>query len=171
MKCTNLDRIFSSQRKTLESALGGAVFIALALCLLSACRANSEAQVKVQIQANVLEARLAETGPGPNLVEAMDKMSNRRIYLHQEAVITDKDIAEAHVLESGGHYSVAMQLTPGGTERIARASKEHTGKPLAILAGGEVVAVLTIRTPVNDKVLITGGFTREQAASIAVRVH
>jgi hypothetical protein len=59
---------------------------------------SGEANVTAQSR---LEFRLAEHQPAANLVEAVVDQSNQKIYLLQEALVTDEDIIGAHAVPKG----------------------------------------------------------------------
>jgi len=114
------------------------------------------------------EIRLAEDEPGPGLREAFIQGSKRVIYLHQEAVITNEDIARAELAEGPGpsQYGVSVEFTPAGAEKSSAAARSHEGKRLAILVDDEVVIAPTVRGPLGPSVWINGNYTREQAERI-----
>ena len=120
-----------------------------------------------RVQTTLLEIRLAETQPAPGLIEATVQNSDRRIFLHDTSIITNNDVVRAHVLENGGRFEVAITLAAEGAARMAAATTQHSGKPLAIIVNGDVVAALTVRATIRNEAVITGGFTREQATAIA----
>jgi hypothetical protein len=114
------------------------------------------------------EVRLAETAPGPGLREARVAQSERSVFLHEEVILTNGDIARAELIEEpGGQYSVATRFTAEGEQKIRRATAGHIGKPLAILIDNEVVMVPILRSELGGSAVITGNFTREEADRIA----
>jgi preprotein translocase subunit SecD len=115
------------------------------------------------------EMRLAEIEPGKGLTVATVEGSNRKIYLHKEAALTNKDIASALVsTDEGNKPAVDVRLTPEGAQKLAKLTEQNSGKPLAIMLGGKVIFAPTIRDTISDgKAVITGNFTKEEAAKIA----
>jgi preprotein translocase subunit SecD len=137
------------------------VFLALAvLATLVLGAVNSQAQTK-------LEIRLAEKQPATGLVEAPVSHSDRHVYLQQSAVITNEDVTNARVVPAGAAFSVAISLTPQGGEKMANATLNHMGRPLAILVNGTVVTAPTLRGAVGQVAIIMGDFTRQEADEIA----
>jgi hypothetical protein len=123
----------------------------------------------LQVQAAVhFEVRLAEDRPGPGLREAKVADSDRKVYLHDEIIVSNSDIATAHVVQGSGtsEYSVNIDFNPSGTEKMLKATKDHIGKPVAILLDGQVVAAPLLRTPIGPHARITGRFSRTQAERI-----
>ena len=120
-----------------------------------------------RIQTTLLEVRLAETEPATGLDAATVPSSNSKIYMHDERVITNNDVVQARVVEGKGQFSIAITLTPSGAARMASATSQHVGKPLAIIVNGDVIAAPTVRTQIGSEAMITGDFTRVEAERIA----
>ena len=129
--------------------------------------------------ATTLEIRLAEEEPAATLVEAAVVNSDKKVYLHQEAVITSEDMIDVRVVPDGEHFA-DFNLGILFTRRAANitvAAETHVGKPIAILVNGTVVAVPTLRgivlagpplgAAIPQSALIVGGFTKERADEIA----
>ncbi len=125
------------------------------------------------------ELRSAERDPGKELIEAFVPNSDQRIFLHKEVLITNVDIVEAQAVEDPSGfvqdtagklhhvYMIQIVVTPEGGERLAKASENHIGKPLAILFNGKVVTAPNVSAKLSDKIWITGKFTREEAEKVA----
>jgi hypothetical protein len=113
------------------------------------------------------EVRLAEEQPAPGLVVAQAGSSKTLIYLHPEIVVNNDDVVQSWVSEDGPGFSVSVQFVPAGGERMRRATASHIGRPMAVLIDGVVVMAPTVRGPVGELGMITGGFTRAQAEKIA----
>lgn len=131
----------------------------------------SRASVNV-VAAVRFEARLAEQNPAAGLSEAVVAGGGRKIYVHQEAVVTNSDIASAQLVEgnSPGSFSVAITFTQEGAAKMARATGAHLGRPLAILIDGEMVMAPVVRAPVTSSALITGTFTKAEAERIVAGI-
>jgi preprotein translocase subunit SecD len=127
--------------------------------------------VSKQVLAAVrFEARLAEDRPAPGLIVAHVGNSTRLIYLHPEAVVTNDDIAQSSVVESGHSYGISVELLPPGADRMRQATASHVGRPVAILLDGSVVMAPTVRSPIDGSAMITGDFTRADAERIAAGI-
>ncbi len=115
------------------------------------------------------EIRLAEDKPGPGLREAKEAGSGRKVYLHREIIVSNRDIASTQVADSGdsSHYSVGIEFNAAGAEKIRAATREHLGRPLAILLDGQVALAPTLRSEIGESARITGNFTKDQAERIA----
>ena len=140
------------------------VFLALAVL---AAFAFVGTNLHAQAQTN-LEIRLAEERPATGLVDAPVSHSDKHVYLHPSAVITNEDVSTARVVPAGGAaFNVAILFTPQGTEKMMSATQTHIGRPLAILVNGTVIAAPTLRGTIGQDAIVTGDWTREQADEIA----
>ncbi|RPI53641.1 MAG: hypothetical protein EHM55_13230 [Acidobacteria bacterium] len=115
------------------------------------------------------EVRLAEESPAPDLQPAIILPSGRAIYLHEEAVVTNADIAEANVVrgDSPSTFGVEVTFDAEGAEKMWIATGNHLGKPVAILVDGEIIAAPVVRSPIGDKAYLTGDYSRAEAERLA----
>jgi hypothetical protein len=115
------------------------------------------------------EVRLAEDKPAPGLREAKVSGSNGSVYLHEEVVVDNGDIAEARVVpgRSPSQYAIDIKFNAAGAEKMRAATGNHVGKLLAILLDGQVVMAPVLRSPISASALVTGNFTKAQAERIA----
>ena len=113
------------------------------------------------------EVRLAEDMPATGLREVKVSGSERSIYLHDEVVVSNSDIAAARLVQgSPAHYSVGIEFNVSGAEKIRAATGGHIGKPVAILLDGQVVMAPVVRASLGASAVITGNFTKAQAERI-----
>ena len=135
--------------------------VVLALTLAIPAAPPPAAVVKIEI-------RLAEKEAAAGLTEATVPGTDQKVYLHKEAVITNADIAEAQAVKdkNSDSYAVEMTLTKEAGERMAKVTGEHLDRPLAILVDGKLIAAPTVRTKVQQRVLISEKFTKEEAEKI-----
>ena len=124
---------------------------------------NSELQAAIRF-----EVRLAEDKPGPGLREAKVSGSHRSVYLHDEIIVTNSDIAMARVVQGTGpsKYGVDVEFNASGAEKMRAATANHIGKPLAILLDGQVVVAPVLRAPIATSAVVQGNLTRTQAERI-----
>jgi hypothetical protein len=131
-------------------------------------------RVGVDVVAAVrFEVRLAEENPASGLREAViSGAAGRRIYLHQETVVTNGDIVQAEVVQgdSASTFSVSVTFTADGAAKMSRATQSHMGRPLAILVDGEVVTAPVVRSPVTTSAMIGGSYTRAEAERIVAGI-
>jgi hypothetical protein len=110
------------------------------------------------------EVRLAEDNPAAGL-QAARVDTDRTIYLHPEAIVTNSDIAKARVVpgDSPSHFGVSVEFTASGAQKMRAATASHLRKPLAILIDGRVVMAPTVRDPIAELGEINGDLTRVEA--------
>jgi len=153
------------------SRLRIAVFATVALMVLTASLLGPRvwSLFVSDVQAAVrFEVRLAEDRPTPGLREAKVSGSDRSVYLHDEIIVTNSDIAAARVIQgsSASQYGVGVEFNASGAEKMRAATGNHIGKLVAILLDDQVVMALVIRSPIDASAVITGNFTRAQAEKI-----
>jgi preprotein translocase subunit SecD len=113
------------------------------------------------------EVRLAEESAAAGLRE-VTLPDGRRIYLHDELVLTNGDILRAEVTPGATpeSFNVSLTFKPEGAQKIGQATRDHIGRPLAILIDGAVVMAPIVRSPIGDSALITGRYTQAEATRI-----
>jgi preprotein translocase subunit SecD len=106
--------------------------------------------------------------PGNGLTEMKVGESGRKVYLRDEIVLSNEDVASASVRQRQGGPAIQIVLNETGREKLAEATSLNLNKPLAMLVNGRVLSAATIREPVfGDTAIITGNFTEEEATRIA----
>ena len=149
-----------------------AVFATVALVMIATAflgsRVWSVFVTDLQAAAIRFEVRLAEDRPATGLREAKVSGSDRSIYVHDDVIVTNSDIAVARVAPGGrpSEYYVAIEFNSSGAEKMRAATANHIGKPIAILLDGQVVMAPVLRTLIGASARITGNFTRAQAERI-----
>jgi hypothetical protein len=135
----------------------------LALSTLMVPRVVLESHAAVRF-----EVRLAEESPGPGLREVKVMGTDRSIYLHEEVVVSNGDIARAQILTGNqpSQFSVGVEFTEEGARKMRAATEKHIGKLVAILIDDEVVIAPVLRAAIGESAVITGNYTREQAERI-----
>ena len=125
--------------------------------------AVSLAQAAVKV-----EVRRAESKPAEGLTEAKVEGTDQKVYLHKEVELSNEDIAGAKAVTDPSKANVVdVELTKEGQKKLARLTKDHQGKPLAILVDGKVVAAPVVRDEITGHARISGNFTKEEAERIA----
>jgi preprotein translocase subunit SecD len=148
------------------------VFVAVSLTVIAALflgpRVWSVFVGDLRAAAVRFEVRLAEDSPASGLREAKVSGSHRSVYLHDEVIVINGDIAVARVVPGPGpsEYSVGIELKASGAEKMRAVTGNHIGKLLAILLDGQVVMAPVLRSPIGASARITGNFTRAQAERI-----
>ncbi len=123
----------------------------------------------------LFEVRLAEEFPGTGLREARIGRSERVVYLHEEVVATNADIAASRITvgDEPSSFHVQVEFTATGAQRMQQGTAGHTGRPLAILIDGEVVAAPVLRGRISRSAVISGNYSQAEAERIAegIRLH
>lgn len=142
--------------------------LAAALVFLS-CLAWTSAAPPADQSGVTFELRQAESKPAEGLTEASVAGTKNKVYLHKEAGLTKQDIVRAQATtDVEDKPAVEITLTEEGRRKLAKLTEDHQGKPLAIMVAGKVIAAPIVRTKLNqDKVLVSGSFTKEEVDRIA----
>lgn len=148
-----------------------AVLMVIAASLLGAfvwSLFNSDLQAAIRF-----EVRLAEDRPGPGLHEAKVSGSRRSVYLHDEVIVTNSDIAGARVFQGKdpSNYGISIEFNASGAKKMRAATANHIGKPVAILFDGQVVMDPILHSPIEASAEITGKFTKTEAETIVRRIE
>ena len=160
-----LERPRSRRAILATSALMLAFVLALGAILWSVFNSNLQAAIR-------FEVRMAESEPAPGLQKAKVAESDRYVYLHNEVIVSNNDIAEVRVVQAGGpsKYGISVKLNATGADKMRQATEAHIGKPLAILLDGQVIMAPVVRSSVGGSAMLTGHYTRPEAQSIAERI-
>jgi preprotein translocase subunit SecD len=121
------------------------------------------------------EVRLAEVNPAAGLHKALESGSDHPIYLHNEVVVTNSDIAAARVVpgSEASQFDISLEFTDSGAKKMLGATANHLGRPMAILLDGRVVMAPLLRSPIEKSAMITGNFSKTQAERIVrgIEIH
>ncbi len=135
------------------------VFALMLLCSLLASAGENTAGVEI---------RKASFEPFPGAEEIHLEGHERPVYLATEVEFTNHDFASATVVERhGGGPGLALVLTEEAARRMAQLTTERINQPMAVLIDGEVIMLPVIRSMIQDKVVIDGNFTFEEAEQLA----
>lgn len=145
-----------------------AVLVLLAAGLAVAAQLWSYGGAAIQAAIR-FEVRLAEDRPGPGLREARIARSDRLVYLHQEVIVSNEDIADSAVVEGDdrSRFGVSVQFSPDGARKMRLVTAGHVGRPVAILIDGEVVMAPVLTGPIDSSALISGDYSRDEAVRLA----
>jgi preprotein translocase subunit SecD len=147
---------------------------ALAAALAFPCRvAWASAAQPVDKSGVTFELRRAEGKPAEGLTEATVAGTSEKVYLHREAALTNRDIAQAQAAtDSAGLPAVAVTLTEAGRQKLAKLTEGHQGKPLAIMVAEKVLCAPVVRGRIDgDRVLVSGRFTKAEVKRIAQGIN
>lgn len=101
----------------------------------------------------------------------VDTQTGSRLYYNpEEAIITNKDIASA-AAGKDEHYGwpmVDLRLTPEGSKAFAKATEEHIGKRILIMANRRLLSAPVVQSKIEGgKVQITGSLSEAETKVIA----
>jgi hypothetical protein len=166
-----LDRSASVERTSSRPITVASVFALAVIALAIGMSQWSRTSVAV-LAAVRFEVRLAEETPGLGLREVTVSNSGRRLYLHPEVIVTNSDILQAEVVQgsSASTFNIATTFSAAGGAKMLQATRNHLGRPVAILLDGEVVMAPVVRAPINTAGVISGDFTRAEADRIAAGI-
>ncbi len=124
------------------------------------------------VQAAVrFEVRLVEGDSAPGLKEANIE-GGGTVYLHDEVVVTNSDIAQAKVIPrpGGSDFMVSVTFTPAGARKMQAATKRNIGKRMAILIDGVVVTAPVVRSVLSESAVVEGHLTKQEAERIVAGI-
>ena len=104
--------------------------------------------------------RLAEVVQADGLVEAIDPDREKRIYLHKNELLTEKDVKSVCFSDDkNGRIGLTLHFDADAENRIRAATKAHIGKPIAILLDGKVISAPEIVHEISGSARIIGAFS------------
>ena len=140
----------------------------LALTVLLVVTLAGCANVQSPARPLPVEFRIGESQPATGLTEQTLPGSERPIYLHDQAVLTNTHIASAKVKDSPHGSQIEVVFTEQGRQVFAKLTRENIEKRVAIIVDGEVVSAPVIKTAITGGMaVIAGRFTRAEANRIA----
>ena len=135
------------------------ITILIFLSVLSACSENEKV---------VLEFRIAEEEPAPNLTEMVFKPTGKIFYLHDKVLVDQSDIESAVVTIQNGHPAVELILTSRGTKTFEKLTAQNVGKRCGMVVSGKLLSAPIIRDTISGgRAIISGIFTESEAETIA----
>lgn len=151
-----------------------ALGLSMALCVFGAAGCEGG---KVPDAANArpvkakIEWRLASHAPTPDYVQADDH--GQPVYLAPQALLVVGDAATVAPADNGDGQPALDLRFPGHGQRLTRATEQHVGKPIALLADGRVLTVATIMAPLPGDSLRISGLqdVQEQQRVLALLTH
>jgi preprotein translocase subunit SecD len=115
-----------------------------------------------------VEFTVGESEPSQGLNQMTVRNSDRQVYLHDQAVLTNTHIAAAKVKNSSFGPYIEIAFTKQGRDVFARVTRENINKMLAIVVNGEVISAPIIREEITGgTAMLSGNFTKEEADRIA----
>jgi len=88
------------------------------------------------------------------------------------ALLAGTDVAGVHARSDARmDWSVTVRFTDAGQQAITDATERYTGKQLALVAAGAVVAAPQVTAKVDGPLQLSGGFGAEQARRLAAALR
>jgi preprotein translocase subunit SecD len=151
--------------------------VVVALALGPICAAQAPGKEPTDKPRMKVEFHWAEEKPTQGLTEnkGVDlSCSDKKAYLHKQAILTNQDIAAARLHKANGvpgdKFLIETSLTGEAGKKMARASAEHRNKSL-FLVDGKIVAAMVVKSRLSDSVPITGYFTQAEAERIVKGIN
>jgi preprotein translocase subunit SecD len=84
-------------------------------------------------------------------------------------MLSSDDIAEAAVEKRPAGAQIAVEMTALGSRKLARLTRDHIGKRVAMFVRGKLVSAPIIRAEIREgRAIITGDFTYDEATAIVI---
>ncbi|WP_457625622.1 protein translocase subunit SecD [Persephonella sp.] len=118
--------------------------------------------------------RYPEIPPGTRIIEGVPEKINgqtvKEWFLVKDApIVTGSELKDARAsVDSRGKPAVNFELTDEGAEKFGEATAKMIGKRIAIVLDNKVVSAPVVRSRISKSGQITGNFTPEEAADLAV---
>lgn len=152
--------------------------LSLALCVfgVSGCSYapspdSADANASASAVKAKIEWRLASNAPSAGYAEAA--YQGRPVYLApQQLLAVDGAATVARVDGDDGRPALDLRFS-GHDDRLTRATEQNIGKPIALLADGQVLTVATVMAPLpGDRLRISGlQDAQEQQRVFALLTH
>ena len=115
-----------------------------------------------------LEFRSGSESSGPGLTQMMVPGSENPVYISNDVLLSNADVASARVIQGPNGPQIEIQFTKAGAQRFATATQNHLTKPLAILVDGRLLSAPILLEKISGgKAVIAGNFSKEEAQRIA----
>jgi preprotein translocase subunit SecD len=134
----------------------------LALKIVEAGPAGSQEQLLQQFNGKVPEDM--------EVVQGAAATGDSSFYLMRKvAAVTGRDLRAARTtIDENNRPAVGFSLTNEGARKFGKVTGENIGRLLAIVLDNRVVSAARIETKINDEGRITGTFTPQQVADLAL---
>ena len=135
----------------------------------------------------VLELKIVEAGPAPSqevllqqfggkvpeemaVIQGAAATGDSSFYMVRKVpAVTGRDLRAARTtIDENNRPAVGFSLTNEGARKFGKVTGENIGRLLAIVLDSRVVSAARIETKINDEGRITGTFTPQQVADLAL---
>jgi preprotein translocase subunit SecD len=148
----------------------GVVALTLAACAPHDASPSAKPEMRL---ANAVEFRFVREEPAAGQKPLRNRNDVRPVYVESEVVLSDIDIQSARVITlKTGDPAIEIFFTLPGAAKLQAASRQNFGRTLAIIADGEVVTAVPIRTELNlPSAILVSNFTWSEARDIVNRLE
>ncbi len=121
-----------------------------ALCTMLLLACATQTSPRSVSSGSTIEFRFAQDAPGAGLTKFINRENNSTIYLSPEVLLSDTDVESAKVIIlKTGDPAIEVSFTEGGSSKLRALSAANIGRTIAIVANGEVVVAVPIRSELN----------------------
>ena len=114
-----------------------------------------------------IECRLAQNHPGANLVKMQIEDTDRTIYVSDEVLLSNADIASVSLVRQESETPwVELVLTEPGKVKFSEATEANIGRPVAILVDGAIVSAPVVRARISGGLVSIRGLSKEKARNM-----
>lgn len=114
-----------------------------------------------------LEFRTGSMSAEKGLTQMKVKGSSQPVYISNEVILSNRDVASASILLREGSPIIKLNLTGSGKEKFATASANNINKPVGVFIDGQLICAPIVKDKVSGgQVCITGDFTKTDAQHI-----
>jgi len=138
------------------------------------------AKMTFQLVDTTAEPVAGRVPPGDELLPSQDDPRNpnapKQQYLVKRRADVQGDMLRKAAAAPGqgpqaGQWVVDFQLDSRGAKAFQRVTSENIGKPFAIVLDGKVISAPVIQSEIRDQGQITGNFTAQSAADLALLLN
>ena len=152
-------------RIKLAAWLAGAVAVVLGL---GGCSSSKKID-----RADALAPRFhVEAGPGAPGVPVVLPVSDARIRVTPQPVLTEYDVTRVELVSGGVAPALRFELTPAAAQALERLSATSAGRRLVLVIRGEAVGVRVLEEPITDgRVVVFVERPEATVATLATRLQ
>ncbi len=123
-------------------------------------------------QLKILGGDSAKLGILETYKEDGTTISHKTPMILKETLLTGADLKQATPgTDEYGRPLVQIEFTPEGSEKFAKVTESHVGKPLAILLDGQIISAPTINEPIRGgKAQISGNFSITEMRELIIKL-
>jgi preprotein translocase subunit SecD len=122
----------------------------------------------------VIEFRAASLSPDQGYAEMTTKDSEQKIYVSEEVLLTNADIASAAVIfsEVDSGPEVGLKMTESGKTKLEKITEQNLYKPIGILVDKQLVSAPVVQEKITGGMLkISGIASIVEATRIADEIN